>query len=149
MASFMKLRPDGQGGIRAGRFSSRSSSYPTQATASRLEVKPANQPSCEVPVLPAAGNVNPRDRAPAPVPLLMTLSSKVDHQVGNPRIQHLAGHSLAPPQQAPGSIIDGQNKPRLDVGSAVGKNRVSAGDFQRRRHIRSQGNGGRGQQVAG
>src|SRR5260370_16579738 len=51
---------------------SRLSSNPIQITQSRLEVKPANQPSREVPVFPAAGKVKPRARTPAPVPWLST-----------------------------------------------------------------------------
>src|SRR2546422_6122789 len=48
---------------------SRPSSKPTQTTHSKFEVKPANQPSRDVPVLPAAGREKPRARAPAAVPL--------------------------------------------------------------------------------
>ena len=39
-----------------------------------LEVKPANQPSCEVPVLPAAGSAKPRERTAAAVPARITSS---------------------------------------------------------------------------
>src|SRR5262245_49406685 len=42
------------------RLRSRLSSYPTQAMTRKSFVYPANQPSRDVPVLPAAGNVNPR-----------------------------------------------------------------------------------------
>src|SRR5262249_13870298 len=52
--------------------SSRLSSKPTQTTQSKLLVKPANQPSCDVPVLPAAGAVKPRARTPAPCRRLPT-----------------------------------------------------------------------------
>src|SRR2546429_1514371 len=51
---------------------SRLSSKPIQITHSRLEVKPANQPSREVPVFPAAGRVNPCARTAAPVPRFST-----------------------------------------------------------------------------
>src|SRR5207247_9980670 len=54
------------------RLRSRLSSYPTQAMARRSFVYPANHPSREVPVLPAAGNVKPRPRTPMPVPELIT-----------------------------------------------------------------------------
>src|ERR1051326_6993617 len=51
---------------------SRLSSKPTKITVTRLEVLPANQPSREVPVFPAAGNANPLARTVAPVPLFKT-----------------------------------------------------------------------------
>src|ERR1700722_10693926 len=47
---------------------SRLSSKPTQTMQSRLDVYPANQPSREVPVFPAAGALNPLARTVAPVP---------------------------------------------------------------------------------
>ena len=56
---------------------SRLSSNPIQITQTRLEVKPANQPSREVPVLPAAGSEKPRARTPAAVPRLSTSLSKL------------------------------------------------------------------------
>src|SRR5207244_9125867 len=64
---------------------SRLSSKPIQITHSRLEVKPANQPSREVPVFPAAGRVNPCARTAAPVPRFSTRSeehtSELSHQI--------------------------------------------------------------------
>src|SRR5258708_36539136 len=51
---------------------SRLSSNPIQITVTRFEVNPANQPSREAPVFPAAGNVNPRALTLAPVPLFKT-----------------------------------------------------------------------------
>src|SRR5713226_5791576 len=51
---------------------SRLSSKPIQITQTRLLVNPANQPSREVPVFPAAGKVNPLARTCAPVPLFKT-----------------------------------------------------------------------------
>ena len=49
------------------------SSIPIHTTQSSSEVKPANQPSRDVPVLPAAGTLKPAAaRAPAAVPLRIT-----------------------------------------------------------------------------
>src|ERR1700731_4835440 len=48
------------------------SSKPIQITKTRLLVNPENQPSREVPVFPAAGNVKPLARTAAPVPLFKT-----------------------------------------------------------------------------
>ena len=51
------------------------SSKPTHTTVRSSGVKPTNQASRKslvVPVLPAASSVKPADRAPAPVPSLMT-----------------------------------------------------------------------------
>ncbi len=42
---------------------------------SRLLVYPANQPSCDVPVFPAPGAVNPLSRTTSAVPLFITPSS--------------------------------------------------------------------------
>ena len=50
------------------------SSLPTQMMQIRLLVKPANQASCEVPVLPAAGAEKPSCRVTKPVPEFMTTS---------------------------------------------------------------------------
>jgi len=56
-----ELRKDWSGAGAAGQGLSRElSSKPIQMTQTRFEVNPANQPSREVPVLPAAGSVNPR-----------------------------------------------------------------------------------------
>jgi hypothetical protein len=66
----------GKADLAPSKFNCRSSSNPTQTTHSNWEVKPANHPSCEVPVLPAAGTRNPRARTPAPVPLRRTSSSR-------------------------------------------------------------------------
>src|SRR5207253_9311236 len=49
------------------RLRSRLSSKPIHTTHRSSLVNPANQPSRDVPVLPAAGRVNPFDRTPAPV----------------------------------------------------------------------------------
>src|SRR5712691_8465210 len=46
------------------------SSNPTQTTQTRLGVKPANQPSRDVPVLPATLNLKPRARIGAPFPVV-------------------------------------------------------------------------------
>src|SRR4029077_6598902 len=56
---------------------SRLSSNPIQITVTRFEVYPANQPSRDVPVFPAAGNENPRARTVAPVPLFKTSINKL------------------------------------------------------------------------
>src|SRR2546430_15040487 len=48
------------------------SSNPTQTTQTRFGVKPANQPSRDVPVLPPTLNLKPRARSGAPVPRLTT-----------------------------------------------------------------------------
>ena len=56
---------------------SRLSSKPIQITHRRLEVNPANHPSRDVPVFPAAGRVKPRARTPAAVPRFMTSFSKL------------------------------------------------------------------------
>src|SRR5260370_41980228 len=48
------------------------SSNPTQTTQTRLGVKPANQASRDLPVLPATLNLKPRARIGAPVPRLTT-----------------------------------------------------------------------------
>src|SRR5437660_3491129 len=48
------------------------SSNPTQTTQTRLGVKPANQPSRDVPVLPATLYLKPRARIGAPVPRFTT-----------------------------------------------------------------------------
>src|ERR1700691_200482 len=53
---------------------SRLSSKPTPTHPMSLEVNPANQPSRDVPVFPAAGRLNPRLRTSAPVPELSTSS---------------------------------------------------------------------------
>ena len=53
------------------------SSKPTQTAHSSRVVKPTNQASREVPVLPAAGSRNPRVRALAPVPLRSTSSIRL------------------------------------------------------------------------
>ena len=75
MARFMNSVQMGSAECAPSISSSRLSSKPTQTMQSRSEVKPANQPSCEVPVLPAAGTVKPRERTPAAVPVRMTSSS--------------------------------------------------------------------------
>src|SRR5437867_8111709 len=48
------------------------SSKPTQTTQTRFGVYPANQPSRDVPVLPATLNLNPRARIGAAVPRFTT-----------------------------------------------------------------------------
>src|SRR5579863_4434630 len=53
---------------------SRLSSNPTHTTHNKFEVYPANHPSFDVPVFPAAGVVNPIARTEAPVPRLITSS---------------------------------------------------------------------------
>src|SRR5437870_8983894 len=62
----------GRADLAPSSFSSLLSSKPTQTTHKSWEVNPANQPSREVPVLPAAGALKPRPRTPAAVPLLIT-----------------------------------------------------------------------------
>src|SRR5882762_4353285 len=57
---------------------SRLSSKPIQITQRRLEVNPANHPSREVPVLPAAGSVNPRANARAGASIQHVLQEAVD-----------------------------------------------------------------------
>jgi hypothetical protein len=71
-ARFMNSAQMGSADFAPSRFYSRLSSNPTHTTHSNSLVKPANHPSCEVPVFPAAGKVNPCDRMPAPVPLRNT-----------------------------------------------------------------------------
>ena len=59
----------------------RGSSKPTHTPATSFGVKPMNQASLKslvVPVFPAAGSVNPRPRAFAAVPALITSASIVD-----------------------------------------------------------------------
>src|ERR1019366_5773626 len=53
---------------------SRLSSNPTHTTHNKFEVYPANQPSFDVPVFPAAGALNPMARTDTPVPRLITSS---------------------------------------------------------------------------
>src|SRR5690349_5717785 len=62
----------GSADLAPSRGSSVLSSKPTHTMARRFEVNPANQPSWEVPVFPAAGALKPRDRTPAAVPLRIT-----------------------------------------------------------------------------
>src|SRR5439155_4069709 len=71
-ARFMNSAQIGAAAAAPDNPSSRLSSKPTQTAQTRFDVNPANQPSWEVPVLPAAGAVNPCARTPAPVPRLMT-----------------------------------------------------------------------------
>src|SRR5205807_3386611 len=74
-ARFMNSVQIGRADFAPSRFNSRLSSKPTHTTHSRSEVNPANHPSRDVPVLPAAGTVNPRARTPAAVPLRITSCS--------------------------------------------------------------------------
>src|SRR6266446_3923582 len=64
---------------------SRPSSKPTQTTHSKFEVKPANQPSRDVPVLPAAGRSKPRAGGCS---ALQNVFHQADHQVRNAGIEH-------------------------------------------------------------
>ena len=61
-ARFINSVQMGSADLAPSRLSSRLSSKPTQTTQRRSEVKPAHQPSREVPVLPAAGRRKPRER---------------------------------------------------------------------------------------
>src|SRR5271156_3382590 len=74
VARFMNSAQTGAADALPERPRSRLSSNPTQTTQSRFEVNPANQPSREVPVLPAAVGVKPKERTVTPVPRLMTSS---------------------------------------------------------------------------
>src|SRR5580658_1927786 len=73
-ARFMNSAQMGAADALPERPRSRLSSKPTHTTQSRFEVNPANQPSREVPVLPAASAVKPMERTLTPVPRLMTSS---------------------------------------------------------------------------
>src|ERR1700752_2432340 len=76
-ARFMKSAQIGAAVWLPERPRSRLSSNPIQITQRRFDVNPANQPSGEVPVFPAAGAVNPSERTEAPVPRLSTSSIKL------------------------------------------------------------------------
>ncbi len=128
-------------------FSSRLSSNPTQTTHSNREVNPANHPSCEVPVLPAAGTLKPRARAPAAVPLRSHLLQHVHHQVGHPRIECLPRlRRVLIKHLALRRAHHGQHG-RLHVNAAIGEHGIGAGDFERRSFIGSQRHRRRGLDV--
>src|ERR1700677_1898315 len=71
-ARFMNSAQIGAAEALPERPRSRLSSNPTHTTQSRFDVKPANQPSRDVPVFPAAIGVNPIERTVTPVPRLIT-----------------------------------------------------------------------------
>src|SRR5580704_3476460 len=73
-ARFINSAHTGSAECAPSRLSSRLSSNPTHTTQISFDVKPANQPSCEVPVLPAIGKLIPRDHTLAPVPVRTTAS---------------------------------------------------------------------------
>src|ERR1700683_366175 len=80
---------------------SRLSSNPTQTTQSKFEVNPANQPSRDVPVLPAASAVKPMERTVTPVPRLITSSIKLvtrkaSGETRTPRVRGPADSSTLP-----------------------------------------------------
>ena len=55
----------------------------------RLLVKPANQPSRDVPVFPAAGSVKPRARTPAAVPLFMHVFHQTGDEIRDARVKNV------------------------------------------------------------
>src|SRR5258708_6266773 len=79
----------GNADLAPSKLSSRLSSNPTHTTHRSSVVKPANQPSRDVPVLPAAGRANPRDRTATPVPLRST--SFAPEREGRGFVGELAG----------------------------------------------------------
>ena len=86
----MKSAQIGSAECAPSRFSSRLSSNPTQTTQSRLLVNPANQPSCEVPVFPAAGRLKPRAMNPRAGAVSQDVLHHVDHEIGHARIERIA-----------------------------------------------------------
>src|ERR1700733_16102363 len=69
-ACFMKSPQIGAAAMVPESPRSRLSSKPTQITHTRFDVNPANKPSHDVHVFPAAGGVKPIARTDAPVPRL-------------------------------------------------------------------------------
>ena len=107
------------------------SSKPTQTTHSSSLVKPANHPSWEVPVLPAAGSVKPRVRTPAPVPLRQDILHHAYQKVCNPWVEHRAS---VPPLLAEYRTVGcayERNRHRADANAMIGECSIGPGDFQR------------------
>ena len=125
------------------RSRSRLSSKPTQTMQSSSEVYPANQPSCEVPVLPAAGafelysrGCRPRCRCGALLPSCWS-SGRLRAGRAPASFRAILVDCLAVLR------AHQRNEVGLHILAAVGENGVRAGGFQRRNVIRPQRHGGR------
>ena len=107
-------------------------------------MKPANHASWLVPVLPAAGEMKPMLRTPAPVPSpCSTASIMLVVRIGHARIEHLLrGGRVVVDDVAGGRAHAGQH-PGIDVQAAVGEDGIGAGHLERRGVVGADGHRGR------
>ena len=110
---------------------------------SRLLVYPANQASCEVPVLPAAGAVKPRARTVYPGAVVDDALHHGGQHVGHARIEHLLGVGVVVLERPRPCCRAPSGPSRSQMLAAVGEHRVGAGHLQRRGVIGSQRDGRR------
>ena len=121
---------------------SRLSSKPTQMTQTRLLVKPANQPSREVPVFPAAGSVKPRARTPAAVPWFMTSFIRLVTRKVTRGSRTFLVCGVAFSSDFAVRADDFVDELGFGARAAVGERGVRCGDIDRRHFVSAEGDGG-------
>ena len=105
---------------------------------SKFEVYPANQPSREVPVFPAAGSVKPRARTPAPVPLFRTSLRRLVTRKATRGSSNLVRLRRKLLQHASVGADHAMQEFRFGAHAAVGERGIAAGHIDRRHFVCAQ-----------